>query len=211
MCDYDKTCDMELEYEFTVQREAFASSFQKSPKCHSLKHPLLNLSLLSLSNFLFEECARLEPNLPLFTLSLGWSNRLECVWWGGLRRRPTCPTPPPTLHMCLAGPEKLLEEPRGQTSAQMRCIKGKDLIIFNRSKTSERAPRKIHDSVPRHSKDQRRRTQRSGSKRKREKEKQQKWQDKRNLDFVWESIDFFSTGLPTSTLSVISLEKKKNK
>lgn len=172
-----------------MHRGVFASSFQKSTKCHCLKHPLLNLSLSSLSVFLFEACSRLEPDLPLFTLALGWSNRLECVWWGGLQRRPTCPTPPPTLHMCLAGPEKLLEEPRGQMSAPMRCVKGKDLIIFNRSKNCEKTPRKIHDSVPRHSKDQRRRAQRSGSKRK--KEKQQKWQDKRNLDFVWESIDFF--------------------
>lgn len=45
----------------------------------------------------------------------------------------------------------------------------------------------------------------------REKVKQQKWQDKRNLDFVRESIDFFSAGLPTSTLSVISLETRKRK
>ncbi len=65
------------------------------------------------------------------------------------------------------------------------------MIIFNRSKTSERAPRKIHDSVRQHSKDQRRRTQRNGSKRNGEKEKQQKWQDKRYLDFCMRVLIFF--------------------
>lgn len=60
------------------RKQSLLSHF-RSPPYASTKHLLLNMSLLSLSVFQFEECARLEPDLSLFTLALVRVNRIECV------------------------------------------------------------------------------------------------------------------------------------
>lgn len=179
-----------------AQGEVFAFSFQKSTTCYYLKHLLLNMSLLSLSVFLFEECARIDADLSLFSLALGWSNRLECVWWGGKPRRLTCLTPPPTLHMCLPGHKKTTwrAERSGKYSDEMHQGKRSDYfqsIKYQWKSTSYKSMTVFHGTLKTSVEELTRIA--AGE---REKEKQQKWQDKRNLDFVWESIDFFPLGCP---------------